>query len=246
MVVILVDADRRGGARHDLAEHTWHSATVAAPRYAPLSGHHRHRLRRRGRTGPHARRRHHHRTGPAGAVPGTDRPGGPGSAVLPDRAGRQGAAGGRGRAGVARRGERLPLLGVPIAIKDDVDVADEFTCYGSSAHGLPRPPTPRWCGGCARGGRGDPRQDRGAGDDAVAVHRDGRVRGHPQPVGRVLHPGGSSGGSAAAVAPASPRWRWAPTVPARSVSRPPGVGCSGSSRSATGCRWHRTTTPGAA
>ena len=34
-------------------------------------------------------------------------------------------------------GERLPLLGVPIAIKDDVDVADEFTCYGSSAHGLP-------------------------------------------------------------------------------------------------------------
>ena len=34
-------------------------------------------------------------------------------------------------------GERLPLLGVPVAIKDDVDVADEFTCYGSSAHGLP-------------------------------------------------------------------------------------------------------------
>lgn len=33
-------------------------------------------------------------------------------------------------------GERLPLLGVPIAVKDDVDVADEFTCYGSSAHGL--------------------------------------------------------------------------------------------------------------
>ncbi|WP_445166487.1 amidase [Mycolicibacterium sp. Dal123E01] len=33
-------------------------------------------------------------------------------------------------------GERRPLLGVPIAIKDDVDVADEFTCYGSSAYGL--------------------------------------------------------------------------------------------------------------
>lgn len=32
-------------------------------------------------------------------------------------------------------GERLPLLGVPIAIKDDVDIADEFTCYGSSAFG---------------------------------------------------------------------------------------------------------------
>lgn len=32
-------------------------------------------------------------------------------------------------------GVRLPLLGVPIAIKDDVDIADEFTCYGSSAFG---------------------------------------------------------------------------------------------------------------
>ena len=34
-------------------------------------------------------------------------------------------------------GERLPMLGVPIAIKDDVDVAGEFTCYGSSAYDLP-------------------------------------------------------------------------------------------------------------
>jgi amidase len=32
-------------------------------------------------------------------------------------------------------GERLPLLGVPIAIKDDVDLAGETTTYGSSAHG---------------------------------------------------------------------------------------------------------------
>lgn len=32
-------------------------------------------------------------------------------------------------------GERLPLLGVPIAIKDDVDVAGETTTYGSAAHG---------------------------------------------------------------------------------------------------------------
>jgi len=34
-------------------------------------------------------------------------------------------------------GERLPLLGVPIAIKDDVDVAGEVTTYGSAGH---RPP----------------------------------------------------------------------------------------------------------
>ena len=32
-------------------------------------------------------------------------------------------------------GDRLPLLGVPIAVKDDVDVAGEVTTYGSSAHG---------------------------------------------------------------------------------------------------------------
>ena len=34
-------------------------------------------------------------------------------------------------------GERLPMLGVPIAIKDDIDVAGEFTTYGSSAYDLP-------------------------------------------------------------------------------------------------------------
>ncbi len=32
-------------------------------------------------------------------------------------------------------GERLPLLGVPVAIKDDVDIAGEVTTYGSGAHG---------------------------------------------------------------------------------------------------------------
>ena len=32
-------------------------------------------------------------------------------------------------------GERLPLLGVPIAIKDDSDVEGEVTTFGSSAHG---------------------------------------------------------------------------------------------------------------
>jgi amidase len=34
-------------------------------------------------------------------------------------------------------GERLPLLGVPVAIKDDVDVAGEMTTYGSSAVATP-------------------------------------------------------------------------------------------------------------
>lgn len=32
-------------------------------------------------------------------------------------------------------GERLPLLGVPVAVKDDVDVAGQVTAYGSGGHG---------------------------------------------------------------------------------------------------------------
>ncbi|WP_099037878.1 amidase [Mycobacterium neglectum] len=35
-------------------------------------------------------------------------------------------------------GERVPLLGVPIAIKDDVDIAGETTTYGTAAHGPAR------------------------------------------------------------------------------------------------------------
>ncbi|WP_333894435.1 amidase [Mycolicibacterium gadium] len=35
-------------------------------------------------------------------------------------------------------GERLPLLGVPIAVKDDVDVAGQVTALGTSAHGAAR------------------------------------------------------------------------------------------------------------
>jgi amidase len=48
----------------------------------------------------------------------------------------------RQEAGIAQdrlnAGERLPMLGVPIAIKDDVDVAGEVTTYGTSAHGPAR------------------------------------------------------------------------------------------------------------
>ena len=72
--------------------------------------------------------------------------------VLPDRAGRQGAAGGRGQQESLDAGSGCRCC-VPIAIKDDVDVADEFTRYGSGAHG-PAPDRRRrgGAGGCARRG----------------------------------------------------------------------------------------------
>lgn len=35
-------------------------------------------------------------------------------------------------------GERLPFLGVPIAVKDDIDVDGEVTAWGTAAHGSPK------------------------------------------------------------------------------------------------------------
>ena len=38
-----------------------------------------------------------------------------------------------------RAGEERSLLGVPIAIKDDIDVGGEVTAWGTAAHGGPAP-----------------------------------------------------------------------------------------------------------
>lgn len=51
--------------------------------------------------------------------------------VLADRARREAAA----AQSRLDAGERLPPLGVPVAIKDDVDVAGEVTTFGSGGHG---------------------------------------------------------------------------------------------------------------
>src|SRR6476620_8898946 len=102
--------------------------------------------------------------------------------------------------GRRRGGENRPLLGVPIAIKDDTDVAGEITAHGTSAYGEP-----------AREDAEVVRRLRAAG--AVIVGKTNvpeleitpftesptfGVTRNPWDLNRT--PGGSSGGSAAAVA----------------------------------------------
>lgn len=97
-------------------------------------------------------------------------------------------------------GERLPLLGVPIAVKDDVDLAEHPTSFGCAG---PFPPKPRDCEMV--------RRLRDAGAVIVGKTNTPEVGLYPFTEGRAFGatrnpwsldhtPGGSSGGSAAAVA----------------------------------------------
>jgi amidase len=102
----------------------------------------------------------------------------------------------------ARRGAggERPLLGVPIAVKDDVDVAGEVTAYGTNAYGDPAPADAevvrrlREAGAVIIGKTNVPELTLWPFTETATF---GATR---NPWDRQRVPGGSSGGSAAAVA----------------------------------------------
>lgn len=97
-------------------------------------------------------------------------------------------------------GERLSLLGVPIAIKDDVDIAGETTTYGTAAHGPARTADAevvrrlRDAGAVLIGKTAVPEMTLWSFAETIAF---GATR---NPWNTNFAPGGSSAGSAAAVA----------------------------------------------
>jgi amidase len=107
-----------------------------------------------------------------------------------------------GRSGAAARSQvgRRPLLGVPIAVKDDIDVAGEVTAVGTNAHGDAAPADAevvrrlREAGAVIIGKTNVP-------ELALWPFTETATYGATRnPWDRQRAPGGSSGGSAAAVA----------------------------------------------
>ena len=149
---------------------------------------------------------------------------------------------------VDRRADRfaLPLAGVPVAIKDCVDVAGYPTRHGSAATATePAQPGRRAGQAAARGRGGRDRQDPHARARDLGLHplraRHARrnpldPRARPRRLQRRQRP--------RPWRPGWPRSRWAPTAAARSASRRRTAGWSGSSPAAASfrCRAGRTST----
>jgi amidase len=143
-----------------------------------------------------------------------------------------------------RTGESRPLIGVPVAVKDEIDIGGEITSLGTGAMATPAPADAeavrrvRAAGGIVIGKTKMPKLGLWPFTESVTWG----VTRNPWDPERT--PGGSSGGSAAAVA--------AGMVPAVLAADGAGsiripataVACSGSSRSGIGCRAHHTTATG--
>ena len=113
--------------------------------------------------------------------------------LAPDRALRPAAervrrrlrrAGARSRRTTPRPG---PLSGVPIAVKDEMDIAGEVTSHGTQAFDPPATAGLRGRAPAARGRRDRGRQDEDARARAVAVHGVDHVGRDAQPVGHGPH-----------------------------------------------------------
>ena len=143
-----------------------------------------------------------------------------------------------------RRGDGAPPLnGVPIAIKDDTDMAGEVTAHGSLAHGGPAANDAevvrrlRDAGAVLIGKTHVPELEALAATESLAFGATRNPWDPARTLGRLerrLRRPRSRPGSRP---PRSP-----PTAPGRSGSRRPAAVCSGSSRNATACRWGRTGT----
>ena len=143
-------------------------------------------------------------------------------------------------------GERLPLLGVPIAIKDDVDIAGEVTTYGTAAHGPAKTADAevvrrlRAAGAIILGKTAVPEMMLWSFTETVEF---GATR---NPWNTDYTPGAAAAAAARRSRRVWRRWRWVPTAWDPSAFRRLGAACSGSSRSGTECRWRRTTAHGTA